>query len=55
MDKKSLRDVIDALDSYPKPDFKNMTNKELFKFRFVEMNKEDYKRLTKELRNRELI
>lgn len=55
MSKQTLRDVIDALESYPKPDFNSMPDKALLKFRFVELNTDDYKRLTAELRRRKLI
>lgn len=55
MDKKTLRDVITAIQNQPKANFKSMTNKELIRFKFAELSKEDYKRLTAELKKRKLI
>ena len=55
MSKDALDKVVEALDNYPQIDFENLTDKELSKFRFVELDRENSRRLTRELKKRKLI
>ena len=55
LDKKTLNNVLTAIREYGNPDFKNMSDRQLLHFRYVEMDVNDYKRLSKELSKRELI
>lgn len=55
MSKRALRNILNAIDDMPPIDFRSMKDKELLKFRFVELDKDNSKRLTRELKRRKLI